>query len=645
MGNQISTLDSSHTDGVTVKDKHTFTVTKSGTKPQVLMTDAIALAHQLTIAVSLRADFSQSSPFVAISLTKKLAEELKIPDDPNLILWSLKDQKIYWKGKVYTKTQIVCTSGCEVEVSWSMKWTNIKLWVKSIDGNVQTDEIPVERLECDKLWLLFGVISVGSKKPVAFELLNKSVEPSELTDVTDSVRFCSAGGKISISSDGMRISRISKDSGNGVALIDRVIKSGTHSWKLEVVSDFGASVCLGLAVQSFQMSDKYRGDPLKHIYHHRGLYLWKSDRGFLYQLGCQLPHSLEPLGWQNDCPVVVEFTLNMNEGTLEIFKNGKSLGVAFRDIRGPVQPAAAFYAAYEKDVRLISFQSSEVIISKGIVERDSVSKVPHSSRVTFDPRPTSSKGVIVLSDDNMSLCRKREHSGNAYCLLSLSLLSGCHRWSFVVQNDQGASTCIGVAREPVRLNKTGNLYTSPDLYVFRSFQGMLYSEGKELKKRCREFWLSGSLVEVSFEVLPSGGVVRYSVNGEDQGVAFSNIALPVRPIVGFYAGMEKKITLVHYEHTPQEFSPSYKLKDPMNDVNTDRTNDSREHDALPMFIRPTEVAIYYDACVVCGAKVDTIALPCKHSTLCANHLVLDGSQKCLVCEKPITGVCNILKLL
>ena len=42
--------------------------------------------------------------------------------------------------------------------------------------------------------------------------------------------------------------------------------------------------------------------------------------------------------------------------------------------------------------------------------------------------------------------------------------------------------------------------------------------------------------------------VCFSVNGEDQGIAFSNIRLPVKPIVGFYAGMENKTTLAHYEH-------------------------------------------------------------------------------------------------
>ena len=46
--------------------------------------------------------------------------------------------------------------------------------------------------------------------------------------------------------------------------------------------------------------------------------------------------------------------------------------------------------------------------------------------------------------------------------------------------------------------------------------------------------------------------------------------------------------------------------------------------------------------MVYGDEVSVIALPCKHSTLCANHLVSDGSQTCLACDQNVTGVWNIL---
>ena len=631
MGNQISTINTTnYSHGITIHNKHSLQV-NAGKTTQILVMQAITPA--LVLSIALRVMMHEGSPFIGVITSDKVHSDINVPDDPHLILWSLKESLIYWKGKMYCRTHIVCTTGCVVEVSWSMKRQSIKLWVKSLTGEVQTDEIPVEKLDCDKLWPVFGAINVGDK-PVEFELLNKTLQPAELHDITDSVKFRSAGGKITISVDGKRVSRLSTDSGNCVALLDKVLSEGKHYWKLEVVSDFGASIAIGLATHNFRISDKYRRDPLKHIYHHRGLHLWRSYRGFLYWHGRQLPESTEPLGWQNGSPVIVEFNLNMSEGTLEISKNGKSLGVIFKDIQAPVQPAVAFYAAYEKEVHLLEFRSSDNV---DYVESDAAVRISHPDKVMFDSK--SLKGRLMLSDDGMTLYRQREHSGNAYCLLNTNLISGYYRWSFVIQNDQGASTCIGVAREPINLNKTGNLYTSQDLYVYRSFQGMLYSEGEELKKRHSEFWLSGSLIEVSFEVQSRGGLLRYAVNGEDQGIAFINITPPVKPIVGFYAGMEKKITLVHFEHTPLELQTSSKVE-PINDLSTKNESSLTKHNPLPVLIRSSEVSMYCDTCMSCGSGVDVIALPCKHSTLCANHLVL--GQSCLICDQNITGVWNIL---
>lgn len=628
MGSRLSQDNCECSDGILITNPHSFLI-KSRRSFQILMMNVVIPALYLAVAVRVMSNFQigESMPFIGLSLRKKSCDDIKITSDPDLIFWSLTESLIYWKGKMYCRTHVVCTLGCEVEISWSFKRKCLRLWVKSTTGDVQTDEIPVESLEFDKVWPIFGAINVGSEQ-VKFEILDKS---SDFQDVTKSVRFSSAGGKMDISTDGKTISRSSKGNGNSVALLNKVIKEGTHHWKLDVISDFGASIGIGLAMHNFQLSEKYRQDPLRHVYHHKGLFLWRSYRGFLYSQGQQLPYSLEPLGWQNGPPISIELSLKMKEGTLEIFKNGKSLGIAFTDIQGPVQPAVAFYAAYEKEVRLVEFRSSSMFDHD--VEPDAAVRVVQSDKVAFDPK--SLKGKLKLADDGMTLYRQREQSGNAFCLLNATLLNGFHRWSFVIQNDQGASTCVGVAKEPILLNTTGNIYTSPNLYVLRSFQGILYCEGRELKKRCSEFWLSGSLIEVSFEVnSQGGGVLGYAINGEDQGIAFTNINPPVRPFIGFYAGMEKKVTLVHYEHKP--------LAKVDNDLNKEHTSHSVKHNPLPIFIRPKDVSLYCDICMVCGDEVCVIALPCKHSTLCADHLASDGSQSCLVCDQTITGVWNIL---
>ena len=605
---------------------------------QVIMMQQMMPSDHATFALRITCDFKDSAPIVGVSLREKPCDDLDILHDPDFIVWNLAERSIHCRGEAYSKTNLECSSGCEIEVSLNMKRQTIKLCVKSITGEIDAEEIAMKQLKAVNYWPILGAISVGLK-PIEFELINETATLSELHDITTSVRFTVAGGKMNVSTDGRAISRSSSMQGNSVALLNQVIREGTHYWKLRVMCDFGASIGIGLATHNFQVSEKYLRDPLKHIYHHKGLLLWRSYRGILYKHGRQQPQSIEPLGWQNNCPVIVEFILDMSKGTLEIIKNGKALGVAFMDIRGPVQPAIAFYASYEKEVQLLEYHSPSILAE--IVEPDAAVHYVQSDRTTFDPK--SLTGRLLLTDDGMTLFRKREQSGNAFCLLNTTLDNGSYRWSFVIQNDQGASTCIGVAREPIRLKETGNVYSSPDMYVLRSFQGMCYSEGKEITKRCSEFWLSGSLVEVSFEVHEEGGTVRYSVNGEDQGIAFSNIRLPVKPIVGFYAGMEKKITLVHYEHKTTELSISPKSAAKVfNDLNTEHKLSSKTQNPLPMCIRQSELSNYYDTCMMCGKQVDVIALPCKHSTLCAKDLVSNGTQNCLVCDEPVTGVWNIL---
>ncbi len=34
----------------------------------------------------------------------------------------------------------------------------------------------------------------------------------------------------------------------------------------------------------------------------------------------------------------------------------------------------------------------------------------------------------------------------------------------------------------------------------------------------------------------------------DQGFAFTGLRPPLVPLVGFYSGMEKRVTLLHFEH-------------------------------------------------------------------------------------------------
>ena len=177
------------------------------------------------------------------------------------------------------------------------------------------------------------------------------------------------------------------------------------------------------------------------------------------------------------------------------------------------------------------------------------------------------------------------------------------------------------------------------MYLYRSFQGMLYAQGRELQKRVSEFWSNGTLVELILDLV--NGVLQFVVDGEDQGVAFCNLTGTFYPIVAFYAGMEKKVSLQHFEQT----EPSPKLVKKQQDLNDLNKSDEEaetksQASQLPLRLQSTDIKL--DSCMVCGVKDSNVAsLPCKHAIFCAAHVVTNGSQRCLVCDQPIKGVWNL----
>ena len=225
------------------------------------------------------------------------------------------------------------------------------------------------------------------------------------------------------------------------------------------------------------------------------------------------------------------------------------------------------------------------------------------------------------------------------CCYNEMLVTSSLRWSLLVESDQGASTCVGITTMPVDVPSKVNIYNSTSMHLYRSFQGMLYVNGRELQKRLSEFWSSGTLVELVLDLV--NGVLQFVVDGEDQGVAFVNLTGTYYPIVAFYAGMEKRISLQHFEQS----KPSPKLVTKLlglNDLNKsfEETEADSKEPQLPIRLQSTDIKL--DTCMVCGVKDSNVAsLPCKHAIYCAAHITTNGSQRCLVCDKPITGVLNL----
>ena len=479
---------------------------------------------------------------------------------------------------------------------------------------------------------LFGMRSTSITKP-SFHVLEVSRELS----LTDKALFDSESlyGPVTLSNDCLKVSRQDIKS-NCCALIDRVLREGNHRWKIKILKDVGASTCLGIAKHPFQVPNMY-GMSSQHIYLHSQLMVWRSYGGLLYSSGSKLSHELRPLDYE-DKPVTVELFLDLAVGTLEIIREGVSLGIAFKGIKPPVQPVVVFYAGCEKEVQLISFHSNApsentdtpIFLKRSGSNRsnDRLAK-KHKKRILYVFDASTTYGSLVISPDGMTVERRQSHIGNAYCLVNQTCSSGVYNWSFKINEDQGASICLGITTEPVEVTNDA-IYESKSMCLYRSYMGKLYWNGRELRKEFEEFWMPGTIVELILDLV--NGVLQILVNGINQGVCFCDLkGKAYRPIVCFYAAMPKSVTLLKFEHFPSESKPMF-VPNNLNQGISFQSNDLNGDIGRG--------AQRTDRCMVCGAADDNVVfLPCKHAIYCTNHAVV--GEYCIVCERLIESIMNV----
>lgn len=631
--------------------------------------DPVSSRSGQELILRVRIDYTQGNPVVGLATGSVQPHSVNIRENDNLFVWYIRNGELRFRGQLHQPEQPVpeVTSGAEVTLQYmptSGKIT-ITVWKDSLSEGFTLADLP-----SDQLLPFVGDVDTGASK-TKFCLLESSVTDdinNSLIDMTGRILFTSSYGVVNISRDCKSLTRTAIQQGNGCALLPIKITSGVHQWELSVGCDFGASLCLGLARYPFRLSEDYLKDHVKHIYRHPGLLVYRSYRGLLYQDGKQLPKSLEPLGWQHGKKVLVEFRFDSNVGTLEITRNNKSLGIAFTGLSGIFQPVVCFYAAYEKEVQLKHYLTSEPSIEM-TVQSAPPSGVKSATQATRNNSVDSESvgfekslvyGSINISEDKKALSRDKTQSGNCLCLLNKSCYEvGTYGILFIIEYDHGASTCLGVTQaktlSEVRLSSIGNVYNCASLYIYRSFQGMLYVRGKEQSKKLEEFWMSGSLVEMEIEIGDDGCCsVSFKVNSTNVGMAFSGLQRPLTPLVAFYAGMEKRVTVLHYEYIPAsepaQKSPStlgppvFKTDLGFNDIDTALTHAAPSQ--LPLLCSYKDASVYYECCLKCEEKnKNIIALPCKHSTMCSKDLNLGvnaPTRHCMVCDEKIVQLWNIL---
>lgn len=537
------------------------------------------------------------------------------------------------RGKVYSNNKEIpdlhlptCLSGDEIELHIDMSSGNVQYLIfKSGKSSPISSSLSLSDNISHEIEPMVGVLCT-EREGVTIKIIEKAIsKPVEQVRFEESTKY----GPVVISANGRTVSRGNVAS-NCCVLVNQVATTGKHKWKFKVKSDVGSSTCLGLAKCPLKISQEYSNNQ-KHLYQHEGLMLWRSYRGTLYEHGQQLRRTLEPIGWVENQTIVVEFVLDMTKGTLEVFRNERPLGVAFEGIKGPVKPAVVFYAGYEKAIEILDYRV------EGTLQDELppvVKSLPHSiaAKTFFDP--SSVHGSISVSNDGLTVYRSAEESGNAYCLLNQVCTKGIYRWSFKIENDKGASTCIGITSEPVVVPDSANIYASKSMFLCRSFRGALYANGREMSKRFKEFWMAGTVVELVLDL--ENKVLQFSISGIDQGIAFLNVIGPYRPVVAFYSRMEKRITLQAFEQLVS-FSTQVTLS---RDVNNLSENDAGKKNVNTQLDKFENISEQTDCCIVCSTRNNNVAiLPCKHVIYCPVHA--EVASECLACGTTITGVWNI----
>ncbi len=607
------------------------------------------MTREREFCVKFQAEFAKSATLGVGFRSRQVMDGAPLAGDTDVTIWNLTAGTLVVRGGVKHGVSLPnCGSGavCYCTINTGTRVVSCTVHNQGVDP--ETREVVVDSLP-HEIWPFIVVLSNGSEaatvRLIPFNQQGEQVD--HLLDLTAEAAFdaSTARGALKVSENGKVVQRSSDQQGNACVLMNRVMSRGKHHWTLDVKVDFGASICLGLARSPFEFSKEYQDDGNRYIYRHQQLLLWRSYRGLLYQDGIQLDHTLEPLGWQHKRRVRVDFRLDLDTGTLEVIRNGQNLGIAFKGISGPVQPIVAFYASYEKEVELIQYRTSQdnAPMTLPCAQNDVLQAPCLDSTVVFNS--ALKYGDLGVSEDGTSIFRNKTQLGNAYCPLSVCCSSGGYHFSFVIENDRGASTCVGVAKGDIRFNVSGNIYQSKDMYLYRSYQGMLYSDGKELNKRLEEFWSSGTLVEMIVDLKGGEGTVQFVVNGVDQGVAFTGLRPPLIPLICFYSGMEKRVTLLHYEHTLGPQNPPSVLKYPDMNKLTEAGSRPPYCAPLPAMATPSHATYNSPKCLHVSADracdKPVILLPCKHAILCPTHA--RPGRLCPKCNTVIEGSWNVLQ--
>ncbi len=472
--------------------------------------------------------------------------------------------------------------------------------------------------------------------------------PAGFTDITDQVHFMPAGGEGAVIDEGHFFSRSQAVKGNQVALLSPLINASVHRWSMTVNDDQQIAV-FGIADKDYQLQEGFctlpgtteldHRNPDRFTFRDPKLKAFRVYGGEVFQAG----HCLSTWAEQNvRSTYTVSCEVNTEEKTFTLTVDEQPLGVIFRGFNGQHRAFVGCYGEGALRICLDQYLTGWSVNSAPCHSRPSplVSRLCSDVGVTADSIVFSSlenKGCC-FSGDLKTVFKELEQSGNSLCPLNCSIPKdrpGLYTFSFIIENDEGASTCFGVGvGEPAEytISGIGNIYSCPHTYLFRTFQGARYAKGQELGNRINDGWRANTQYTIEINVLAQPEMhleaqvqvqahMRATIHEDQQqhGIAIHESDFPLRPIVAFYGGMEKCVTLIH-----SDFKPPI---------------------ATSALASASRIAVHpYETVVCCKwphcRKTDLIehAGECKHAVFCETHFTTNGRRFCAAdnCGKPIT---------
>lgn len=322
--------------------------------------------------------------------------------------------------------------------------------------------------------------------------------------------------------------------GNTLAVVGGTVHSGKKLWVYKLDRDSKGDECSCFGVTRLPVAS--------HSYDAANCRMLRAYNGQLYGVGS--------VGGQRrrihpgDRVAVLA---DLDRHTLSFAVNGKSLGVCFTGLEGPVCGAIGFYAS-NKAVTLVAIADGESAEAEfAVTSADTVTGEPVVGAL-WDT-DASSAGNLTFS--NGGLTTRSTSSSQSMAVMEAGLSSGVHLIEFSLDEDKSGDecSCFGLVVKPI----ASFGYDAPSSRMVRAYNGQLY--GSRARGASRTNIHSGDVVGLEIDMLE--GTMKLFINGIDEGVVFDGLRElgTVYPAVAFY-GSDRTVSIKRAIKLPSGFDPT-----------------------------------------------------------------------------------------